>query len=136
MITSFIRNYLVMGVILFVTDWLLPNVSFGYPVGRAFTMEAFLDHLPVLLIATLVLTLLSLIARPILKVLSAPINFLTLGLFNVVINVFFLWLATYLVSGFSITALNVGGFQLNTFFSYVAVAVIFGFVQGLLALVF
>lgn len=136
MLTSFIRNYLVMGVILFVTDWLLPNVSFGYPVGRAFTLAAFLDHLPVLLIATLVLTLLTLVARPILNFLSAPINFLTLGLFNVVINVFFFWLATYLVSGFSITALSINGFQLNTFFSYVAVAIIFGFVQGLLALVF
>ena len=35
MITSFVRNYFVIGVVLFVTDWLLPNVSLGYEIGRA-----------------------------------------------------------------------------------------------------
>ncbi len=136
MIANFIRNYFIILVILFITDWVMPNVSFGYPVGRAFTFEAFWAALPVLLLGALVLTLLSVLARPILEIISAPINFLTLGLFNVVINVFFFWLATYLVSGFSITPLTLGGLHLNTFFSYVAVAVIFGFVQGFLALVF
>ncbi len=136
MITSFIRNYLVIGVILFVTDWFLPNVSFGYQVGRTFQVNNFIEHLPVLLVATLVLTVLSVIARPILQAVSAPINFLTLGAFNIVINVFFFWLATYLVNGFSITALSIAGFQLNTFFSYVAVALVFGLVQGFLALIF
>jgi putative membrane protein len=136
MIVKLIRNYMVIVLVLFVTDWLMPNVSFGYPIGKAFTIEAFLAQLPVLLIAALVLTLLSIFARPILKVISAPINLLTLGAFNVVINVFFFWLATYFVDGFTITALNVGGFQLNIFFSYMAVAVIFGFVQGFLGLIF
>lgn len=136
MIAKLIRSYIIMVLVLFITDWLMPNVSFGYPVGKAFTTVAFLSQLPVLLIAALVLTLLSIFARPILKIISAPINFITLGAFNVVINVFLFWLATYLVDGFTITALNVAGFQLNTFFSYVTVAVIFGFTQGLLALVF
>ena len=136
MIAKLIRSYIIMVLVLFITDWLMPNVSFGYPVGKAFTTVAFLSQLPVLLIAALVLTLLSIFARPILKIISAPINFITLGAFNVVINVFLFWLATYLVDGFTITALNVAGFQLNTFFSYVTVAVIFGFTQGVLALVF
>lgn len=136
MIVKLIRSYIIMVLVLFITDWLMPNVSLGYPVGKAFTTTAFLSQLPVLLIAALVLTLLSIFARPILKIISAPINFITLGAFNVVINVFLFWLATYLVDGFTITALNVAGFQLNTFFSYVTVAVIFGFTQGLLALVF
>ena len=136
MLAKLIRNYVVLVLVLFVTDWLMPNVSFGYPVGKAFTTEAFLTQLPVLLVTALVLTLLSIFARPILKIISAPINLLTLGAFNVVINVFFFWLATYLVNDFTITALNVGGFQLNTFFSYMAVAVIFGFIQGFLGLIF
>lgn len=136
MLAKLIRNYVVIVLVLFVTDWLMPNVSFGYPVGKTFTMELFLGQMPVLLVTALVLTLLSIFARPILKIISAPINLLTLGTFNVVINVFFFWLATYLVNDFTITALNVGGFQLNTFFSYMAVAVIFGFIQGFLALIF
>ena len=86
MIAKLIRSYIIMVLVLFITDWLMPNVSFGYPVGKAFTTVAFLSQLPVLLIAALVLTLLSIFARPILKIISAPINFITLGAFNVVIK--------------------------------------------------
>ncbi|MBQ6436374.1 phage holin family protein [bacterium] len=136
MITSFIRNYFVIAVVLFITDWFLPNVSFGYQVGRAFTLENFFAHLPVLLVTALVLTLLTLFARPVLQLISAPINFLTLGLFNVVINVFIFWLATYLVDGFTISDLVIGNFHLNSFFSYCAVALVFGFLQGFLAMIF
>ena len=136
MITSFVRNYLVIGVCLFVCDWFLPNLSFGYQVGRDFNPASFFAHLPLLLVTTLVLTILSVVARPILQFLSAPINFFTLGLFNIVINVFLFWLTTYLVDGFTIGMLNVGGFQLNTFFSYCVVAILFGFLQGFLALIF
>lgn len=134
MIGNFVRNYLIITVVLFLTDWFLPNVSFGYGVGANFDWSNFVTHLPTLLIAALVLTLLSLIARPILQILSAPINFVTLGLFNIVINVFLFWLATYLVADFTISALTIGGWQLNTFFSYVAVAAVFGLIQGFLAL--
>ena len=136
MITSFIRNYFVIGVVLFVTDWFLPNVSLGYAVGRAFNFDNFLEHLPVLLVAALVLTILSMIARPILKVLSAPINFATLGAFNIIIDVFLLWIVAYLVDGFVITDLMIGSWHLNAFFSYCTVAIFFGFVQGFLALIF
>jgi putative membrane protein len=136
MITAFLRNYIIIGVVLFVTDWLMPNVSLGYLTGGAFSVNSFVDHLPVFLITTLVLTILSVVARPVLQLISAPINFLTLGLFNIVISVFLFWLTAMLVDGFVISALSVGGYQLNVFFSYVAVAMIFGFIQGLLALIF
>ena len=136
MITSFVRNYFVIGVVLFVTDWLLPNVSLGYTVGNGFSPTEFVDHLPTFLVTVLVLTILSMVVRPILQMLSAPINFMTLGLFSVVINVVLFWLATYLVADFSITPLAIGDLQLNTFFSYAAVAVVFGFLQGFLAMIF
>ena len=136
MITNFIRNYFVIGVVLFVVSWIMPNVSLGYTVGRSFDPNDFLLHLPVLLVTALILTLLSMIARPVLQLLSAPINFLTLGAFNIVINVFLFWLAAYLVDGFNIGVLTVGGLRLNSFFSYAAVAIVFGFVQGFLALIF
>ena len=136
MISSFIRNYFVIGVVLFIITWIMPNVSLGYGVGRAFDPSDFVDHLPVLLVTALVLTLLSMIARPVLQLLSAPINFLTLGAFNIVINVFLFWLAAYLVDGFSIGTLSMGSMHLNAFFSYAAVAIVFGLVQGFLAMIF
>ncbi len=54
------------------------------------------------LIAALVLGLLNALIKPILILLTLPLNILTLGLFTFVINAFILWLAAALVPGFAI----------------------------------
>ena len=136
MVGHFIRNFLVILIVLFVTIWFLPNVTLGYQVGPAFDHVEFINHLPILVITAFVLTVLSTVARPILEFVTAPINFLTLGLFNILINMGFFYLATYLVPGFEIKELVVGQLHLNSFFSYSVVAIFFGFVQGILALIF
>ena len=135
MIKNLVRNYLLISLTLFGVDWILPNISLGYPTGAAFSWEGFGAGLPVLLATSLVLTLLTLVARPLLKFITAPINFLSLGLFNIVIDVFLFWLTNELVPGFSITALSLGNVHLGAFFSYATVAIIFGFLQGCLTLI-
>jgi putative membrane protein len=55
------------------------------------------------LAAVFVLTLLNLLVRPILFVLTLPLIVLTLGLFLVVLNALLLELTAYLVKGFSVT---------------------------------
>lgn len=55
------------------------------------------------LLASLVLGLLNAILKPILILLTLPINILTLGLFTLVINGLIVILATYIVPGFHIT---------------------------------
>ncbi len=54
------------------------------------------------LIAAIVLGALNLFIRPILLVLTLPINILTLGLFSLVVNAILVLLASYLVPGFAI----------------------------------
>lgn len=54
------------------------------------------------LVASLILGLVNVIVRPILLILTLPLNILTLGLFTFVINALMLLLAASLVSGFSI----------------------------------
>ncbi|HEY7533171.1 MAG TPA: phage holin family protein [Nitrospiraceae bacterium] len=54
------------------------------------------------LAAVLVLTLLNLLVRPILLVLTLPLIVLSLGLFLVVLNALLLELTAYLVKGFSV----------------------------------
>ncbi len=65
------------------------------------TVEAFW---PTAIIAALVLGVLNLVVAPILKILTLPINILTLGLFSLVINAIVFWLLTFLdgitISGF------------------------------------
>lgn len=54
------------------------------------------------LLVALFLGIFNAIIKPILIILTLPINILTLGLFTFVINAFLLWLVTYFVKGFTI----------------------------------
>ncbi len=85
----------------------------------------------VLIVASLILTILLKIVRPILKVLFLPINIVTLGLFSVVINVLILWLVMMIVPGFHIRPVVVAGLHFNQFFTLVLLSGVLGFVQRL-----
>lgn len=56
------------------------------------------------LVAAVVWGLVNAILKPILKLLAAPINFLTMGLFTLIINGFLLFLVSQIVSGFTIVS--------------------------------
>ncbi len=62
-----------------------------------------IDSLSAGLAAVLVLTLLNLLVRPLLFVLTLPLIALSMGLFLIVVNALLLELTAYLVSGFSVT---------------------------------
>lgn len=54
------------------------------------------------LIAALVLGLVNSLIRPVLIILTLPVNILTLGLFTLVINALLFWLAATIVKGFGV----------------------------------
>jgi len=55
------------------------------------------------LIAALILGLVNALIRPIILLLTLPVNILTLGLFTLVINALLFWLAATIVKGFNVT---------------------------------
>ncbi|MEK7101524.1 MAG: phage holin family protein [Patescibacteria group bacterium] len=55
------------------------------------------------LIAAVVLGALNLVIRPLITLITLPINVITLGLFSLVINALLVMLASYLVPGFVVT---------------------------------
>jgi putative membrane protein len=55
------------------------------------------------IIAAIILGLLNLIVRPVILLLTLPINIITLGLFTFVINAFMFWFAASFIEGFSVT---------------------------------
>lgn len=55
------------------------------------------------LITALVLGLVNAVIRPLLILLTLPINILTLGLFTLVINAFLFWFVSTVVKGFAVT---------------------------------
>lgn len=116
---SMIRSIVITGVTLGILAWLVPTVGFS--------------SFATLIIASLVLTILFAIVRPILKLLFLPINIITLGLFSGLINIFLLWLGTYLVPGFYIHDMVLFGTQLSQFWSLVVVAMLLGFIHSILS---
>lgn len=55
------------------------------------------------LIAALVIGLVNALIRPLIILLTLPVNILTLGLFTLVINALMFWLASSIVKGFDVT---------------------------------
>ena len=85
----FIAQILVNALAIFLADYLLPGFIFE---GDIIT----------LIIAGLILGLINAFIRPILRILSAPLIILSLGLFIVIINIIMLWVLEYLVSDLTI----------------------------------
>ncbi|MBD3279388.1 MAG: phage holin family protein [Candidatus Pacebacteria bacterium] len=111
-----LKPILISGLTIVILAWALPTVSYLNWTS--------------LILASIVLTLLQKIAKPVLKLLFLPINIVTLGLFSLVINVALLWLATYLVPGFQIQPMTIFGLELNFFFSLLLVSFLISLLQS------
>lgn len=60
------------------------------------------DHYSTAILVAFVMSILNNFVKPILKFISLPITFLTLGLFSLVISVAIVYLCDYLVPGFKV----------------------------------
>lgn len=85
----------------FFTKWLVNVVSI-FIVANLFKLIN-VEGLGVLVLAALVLGILNAFVRPVLLLLTLPINILSLGFFTLVINAFLLYAVAGLVPGFEIT---------------------------------
>ncbi len=73
-----------------ITAYLLPGVSIATPLTAV--------------VAAVVLGILNALLRPLLLLLTLPVNILTLGLFTFVINAFVVMLASQIVPGFAVAS--------------------------------
>lgn len=60
------------------------------------------DRFKIAFIAGLLLALFNLLIRPIIRLLSLPVNILTLGLFNIIINAGMLWIVDLIIKGLEV----------------------------------
>ena len=70
----------------------------------------FSNSLFTLIKVAFVLTMFEILLKPIIKILLIPINFLTLGLFRIVINTFGFYLAVFIFSDFRVNTINTSEF--------------------------
>lgn len=85
----YLLSVLATALALLVVDIIFPGVN--------------LANFPAAMVAGAVIGLVNGFIRPILSVLSLPINFLTLGAFSLVVNGFCFWLASVVTPGFSVS---------------------------------
>ena len=52
------------------------------------------------LLVALVWSVITMVIRPVLQILTLPINLVTLGLFSFILNAFLFWMMTFIVQGF------------------------------------
>lgn len=108
---SMLIQLLVQGIAVFLTSYILPGVA--------------LDGYGTALLVAIILGVLNAVIKPILLLLTLPLNILTLGLFTFVINALLIELVDYLVPGFA-----VGGF-LNALLFSLVLSVISGILHAL-----
>ena len=93
-------------MIRWILDWII--LTFSITVASYFlpfihiSAETVWDKFKIAFLAGLLLGLFNLLIKPIIKVLSLPINILTLGLFNIVINAGMLWIVDLVLSGLKV----------------------------------
>lgn len=87
-------NWLILTFSIAVASYFLP---FIYVSG-----DTIWDKFKISFLAGLLLGLLNLLVKPIVKILSLPINILTLGIFNIIINAGMLWIVDSIIKGLEI----------------------------------
>lgn len=100
------------------------------------------DRWETLLWAGVGLTLVNLLVKPLIKILTLPINLLTLGIFSWAIDIFMLFFVTLIVPGFSVQAFLFPGFSgygfvlpsfyLSTPLSFISSSVAISFISSFL----
>lgn len=89
-------------------------------------------HRPLVFLAIgVVLVLLNAIVKPLIKVLTLPVQILTLGLFSFVIAWFILWLTSWITDKLDFATLTVGGFW-KTLLAAIVIAIVTGVLEAII----
>ena len=119
---SILLRLIINAVALLVTAWIVPGIHLGaagpHPTQRDWVT---------LLIVALIFGLVNAVIRPIIILLSLPIEILTLGLFTFVINAFMLLLTSWIAQGMGL------GFRIDGFIPALLAALLISVVSFILS---
>lgn len=126
---SIVRRIVFYSVALFLVAQALEGVK----IGGGLTTYA---------VGGVVLSILFLLVKPILNIVTLPLNIATLGLFSFLTNSIILYLLTILVPNIAISAFKFNGFsfwgfvipklQINNFFAFIVASVLLSLILGFL----
>ena len=99
------------------------NMFSLFVVSLVFNRDFVITSFSALLISAMFLTLINLYLKPIIKIVTLPINFFTLGFFTLFINAFLLIIVEKMVSGFYIKNFS------SAFFGAILLSIIYMIVE-------
>ena len=118
----FLLRLIINAVALLITAWIIPGIHLGAAGPHPTT-----NDWVTLLIVALIFGLVNAVIRPILILLSLPLEILTLGLFVFVINAFMLLLTSWIAQAIGL------GFRVDRFFAALLGALIISVVSFILS---
>jgi putative membrane protein len=118
----FLLRLIINAVALLITAWIIPGIQLG-AAGRHPTTHDWVT----LLIVALIFGVVNAVIRPILVVLSFPLEIITLGLFIFVINAFMLLLTSWIAQAMGL------GFRVDKFLAALLGALIISVVSFVLS---
>jgi len=126
---SIARRIVFYSVALFLTS----QITTGLKISGGFTTY---------LVGGIILSILFLIVKPILSIITLPLNIITLGFFSFIVNAIILYFLTILSPNISVTGFTFNGFSFsgfivpsisfNNFFAFIAVSILLSFIVGFL----
>jgi putative membrane protein len=129
MMKTILRGIVFYSVALFLTAQILQGVKMT-------------GGLTTYLVGGIVLSILFFLVKPVLGIITLPLNIITLGLFSFVVNAIILYLLTIFVPNISITAFKFSGFSflgfvapqfsINNFFAFITASILISFIVGFL----
>ena len=118
----FLLSLIINAVALLITAWVIPGIHLGAAGPHPTT-----NDWVTLLIVALIFGLVNAVIRPILIVLSLPLEIITLGLFIFVINAFMLLVTSWIAQGMGL------GFRVDKFLAALLGALIVSIVSFILS---
>lgn len=112
-------NWVILTFSITLTAYFLPFISI--------TGDTTLDRVMVAFVAGLLLGLFNSLVRPFIKMLSLPINILTFGLFNIIINAGMFWIVDQIIEGLEVTGFSgyIWGTLLISFINMIISKIVF-----------
>jgi len=128
-VKSILRKIIFYSVALFITAQILTGIKVN-------------GGLVEYILAGVVLSVLFILVKPILSIITLPLNIITLGFFSFIINAIILYLLTIIVPNVSISAFIFSGysffgfvipkFSVNIFFAFIFASIFISFIVGFL----
>jgi putative membrane protein len=86
-----LTKWILLGLVVYGLPFIIPDIT--------------VDSFTTALIASAVFAFINLLIKPVVTLITLPVNIITLGLFSLVINAALFWLGSMFVPGFHVTAL-------------------------------